>query len=135
MVCGQESRIAANARWGRDLFRATHEGPLQIADAEIFAAVLPNGKRLLSQGTFLMAIGRSRTPKAGTGGLSTVDTLPFFLQAETLKPFVTQELMMSTTPIFFLSKSVTKRPPARGSPGGNDDTDKTYRSGEANSCP
>jgi hypothetical protein len=60
---------------------------------------------LLSQGTFLRALGRSRTPKAGTGGLSTVDSLPFFLQAEQLKPFLSDELMRSTTPILFGMKS------------------------------
>ncbi|HEY7245360.1 MAG TPA: P63C domain-containing protein [Xanthobacteraceae bacterium] len=69
------------------------------------AAVLPNGLRLLSQGTFLQAIGRSRTPKAGTGGLTTIDGLPFFLQAEQLKPFISNDLMMSTTPIIFRMKS------------------------------
>jgi len=76
----------------------------QIGDAVLVAAVLGNGKRLLSQGTVLQAIGRSRTPKAGTGGFTTVDELPFFLQAEVLKPFISEELMMSTTPILFRLK-------------------------------
>lgn len=35
----------------------------------------------------------------GTGGLATVDGLPFFLQAEILKPFISEELSMSTTNI------------------------------------
>src|SRR6266403_1804369 len=99
------ARKAAEARWGADLPQASHEGPLQIGDALLVAAVLPNGKRLLSQGTILQAIGRSRTPKAGTGGFSTVDGLPFFLQAEKLKPFISDELMMSTTPILFRLKT------------------------------
>jgi hypothetical protein len=97
-------RLAAEARWGGDLPQASHDGPLQIGDAVLAAAVLPNGKRLLSQGTFLQALGRSRTPKAGTGGLSTVDGLPFFLQAEVLKPFITDELRLSTTPVIFRFK-------------------------------
>src|SRR5438309_1053502 len=80
------ARKASDARWGQDLPKATHDGPLPIADRVLIAAVLSNGKRLLSQGTFLQALGRSRTPKAGTGGFSTVDGLPFFLQAELLKP-------------------------------------------------
>src|SRR6266545_5809610 len=95
---------AAEARWGADLPRATHDGPLQIGDAVLVAAVLPNGKRLLSQGTVLQAIGRSRTPKAGTGGFSTVDGLPFFLQADVLNPFISEELRQSTTPILFRLK-------------------------------
>src|SRR5437660_921077 len=98
------ARKAAETRWGGDLPRASHDGPLQIGDAVLVAAVLPNGKRLLSQGTVLQAIGRSRTPKAGAGGFTTVDDLPFFLQAEVLKPFISEELMMSTTPILFRLK-------------------------------
>jgi hypothetical protein len=97
-------RLAAEARWGADLPRATHDGPLHIGDATLIAAVLPNGKRLIVQGTMLTAIGRSRTPKAGTGGSVNVDGLPFFLSAEVLKPFVTEELRLSTTPIFFRLK-------------------------------
>jgi len=102
----RSAKKAAEARWGADLPQACNDGPLQIGDALLIAAVLPNGKRLLAQGTFLKAIGRSRTPKAGTGGLSTgVDGLPFFLQAEALKPFISEELMLSTTPILFRLKS------------------------------
>ena len=97
-------KIAAEARWSAELPQATHDGPLPIGDAILAAAVLPSGKRLLSQGTFLQALGRSRTPKAGTGGLSTVDALPFFLQAEALRPFITEELRLSTTPILFRFK-------------------------------
>jgi hypothetical protein len=102
----QSAKKAAEARWGADLPQACNDGPLQIGDALLIAAVLPNGKRLLAQGTFLKAIGRSRTPKAGTGGLSTgVDGLPFFLQADALKPFITEELKVSTTKILFRLKS------------------------------
>ena len=100
----ESARKAAEARWGSDLPQATHDGPLQIGDAILAAAVLPTGKRLLSQGTFLQALGRSRTPKAGTGGLSNVDGLPFFLQAEALKEFISDELRVSTTPIIFKFK-------------------------------
>jgi P63C domain-containing protein len=99
------ARNAAEARWGADLPQATHDGPLQIGDKVLVAAVLSNGKRLLSQGTVLQAIGRSRTPKAGTGGFSTVDELPFFLQADKLKPFISEELRLSTTPILFRLKN------------------------------
>jgi hypothetical protein len=33
--------------------------------------------------------------------LTTVDGVPFFLQAEALKPFISEDLLASTTPIFF----------------------------------
>jgi hypothetical protein len=103
------ARRAANALWDFGVPQASHDGPLNIGSAELFAAVLPNGKRLLSQGTFLRAIGRSRTPKAGTGGaMVAVDGVPSFLQAEALKPFLTEELMVSTTPIFFKTVSGQK---------------------------
>jgi len=102
------ARKAAEARWGNDLPRATHDGLLELGSAVLIAAVLPNGKRLLIQKTVLTAMGRSRSPKAGTGILSTVDDLPFFLSAEVLKPFITEELMQSTTPIHFRLKNGVK---------------------------
>lgn len=99
------ARKAALARWNADIPQADFEGVFRIGDTEVAAAVLPNGKRLLTQSTFLRALGRSRSPKAGTGVLSTVDGLPFFLQAEALKPYISEDLRMSTTPIFFRTKS------------------------------
>lgn len=99
------ARKAAAARWSADVPRASHEGSFRIGSTEISAAVLPNGLRLLSQGTFLRAIGRSRSPTGGTGALSTMDATPFFLQAEVLKPFVSEDLLQATTPIFFVDKS------------------------------
>jgi hypothetical protein len=95
---------AAQARWDADLPQASHEGSFPIGETQLSAAVLPNGKRLLTQGTFLRAIGRSDRPRAGTGILSTIDGLPSFLQADVLKPFITEELRASTTPIFFRDK-------------------------------
>jgi hypothetical protein len=95
------ARKAAQARWSSDIPVASHEGDFRVGEANITAAVLPGGQRLLTQATFLRALGRSRSPKAGTGVLSTVDGLPFFLQAEVLKPFISEELVKSTAPIFF----------------------------------
>ena len=74
--------------------------PLVIGDIEIPAYVLEDETRVLSQGGFLQAIGRSRTPKAGTGG--GVDDLPAFLNASNLKPYLSQiQRGGSTTPIPF----------------------------------
>lgn len=95
------ARKAAMHRWEADIPTATHEGEFPLGNTTISAAVLPNKKRIITQATFLRALGRSRSPKAGTGVLSTVDGLPFFLQAEVLKPFISDELIMSTTPIFY----------------------------------
>jgi hypothetical protein len=74
--------------------------PLVIGEIEIPCYVLEDETRVLSQGGFLQAIGRSRTPKAGTGG--GVDDLPAFLNASNLKPYLSQiREGMSTTPILF----------------------------------
>jgi P63C domain len=102
------ARKGAEARWGSDLPRATHDGVLSLGSALLIAAVLPNGTRLLGQATVLTAIGRSRSPKAGTGILSHVDDLPFFLSAEVLRPFISEELVQSTTPIHFRLKNGRK---------------------------
>src|ERR1700736_4093480 len=98
------ARKAATARWDGDLPVAKYQGTFNLGDRAISCAVLPNGKRIVTQGTFLTSLGRSRSPKAGTGVLSTVDGLPFFLQAEVLKPFISEALMESTTPIFYRTK-------------------------------
>lgn len=96
------ARKAASARWGSHLPVATHEGEFPIGRTLISCAVLEDGTRIITQAAFLRAMGRARSPKAGTGVLSTVDELPFFLQAEVLKPFITEELRQSTKPIFYM---------------------------------
>src|ERR1039457_5378103 len=92
---------AAEARWGVTLPQATHSGELVINGRRIACAVLQNSKRVLTQETFLTAIGRAAKAKAGTGSLKLVDGLPPFLGAENLNPFITDELRQSTTPIVF----------------------------------
>jgi hypothetical protein len=95
------ARNAALARWSADIPTASYEGEFPLGNTTISAAVLPTKKRIITQATFLRALGRSRSPKAGTGVFSTVDGVPFFLQAEALKPFISDELLMSTTPVFY----------------------------------
>jgi P63C domain len=92
---------AAEARWGSTLPQATHSGELVIGGRKIICAVLQNGKRVLTQETFLTAIGRAAKAKAGTGSLKLVDGLPPFLVADNLKPFISDEMKESTTPIVF----------------------------------
>lgn len=43
---------------------------------------------MLTQETFLQAIGRAAKAKAGTGSVGLVDGLPPFLAAQNLKPFI-----------------------------------------------
>ncbi len=92
---------AADARWGISLPQATHAGEIVINGRRIACAVLQNGKRVLTQETFLTAIGRAAKAKAGTGSLKLVDGLPPFLIADNLKPFISEELRQSTTPIIY----------------------------------
>jgi len=81
---------------------ATHAGTLEIAGRKIACAVLADGTRVLSQETFLSAIGRS--PK-GKGGqiVASPDGLPPFLAAENLRPFISNELRQATLPAVYRS--------------------------------
>lgn len=99
------ARLAAESRWTADLPVAAYEGTFPLGGKPIACAVLQTGIRIITQSTFMLALGRSRTPKAGTGVLSTVDELPFFLQSEVLKPFISNDLVQSTTPVFYRNKS------------------------------
>ncbi|MFC4292335.1 P63C domain-containing protein [Sphingorhabdus arenilitoris] len=102
------AKKAAESRWSADLPEADFEGEFLIGDKVVACAVLRDERRIITQATFLRALGRSRSPKAGTGVLSTVDELPFFLQAKALKPFIDNELEESTKPIFFRTRSGKK---------------------------
>lgn len=90
-----------------EILKATHDGVLQLelGRFKLPCAVLEDGTRVLTQGAFLKTIGRSRTPKGGTG--ATVAQIPTFLAANNLKPFVDNELLLSTKPIkFYLGKRI-----------------------------
>ncbi len=72
------AKKAAEERWGTNLPQSAFEGSFPLGEKEISCAVLDDGMRVITQATYLRALGRSRSPKAGTGVLSTVDNLPFF---------------------------------------------------------
>ncbi len=98
------ARQAAEARWGATIPRAPYQGRLNIADRTIDCAVLEDGTRLLTQQTFLIAIGRAKKAKAGTGSARislTQPGLPPFLVAENLQPFISNELRAIATPVPF----------------------------------
>ena len=85
------ARSVALARWEKEeegkTPHATHEAVLQIGTTEIPCAVLDNKMRVLSQGAFLLAIGRAEKAKGGQGSAGmTVDELPPFLAADNLNP-------------------------------------------------
>lgn len=62
-------------------------------------AVLEDGTRLLTQGGFLSALGRSDKAKGGQG--ASVDGVIPFLAANNIKPFIPSDLEDSTRPVRF----------------------------------
>lgn len=102
------AREAAITRWSGNFPVAVGEGTVKVGNKDIACAVLSDGRRIITQADFLRTLSRSRSPKAGTGVFSTVDELPFFLQAEVLKPFITSDLLVSTKPIFYITMSGAK---------------------------
>jgi hypothetical protein len=96
------ARKAALTRHGNGLPKAVAEGSLQIGDIALRCAVLDDKAhtRVLTQEGFLQAIGRARSAKGGEG--ASVDGKPAFLRAKNLEPFISNELLASTTPIEFI---------------------------------
>lgn len=82
---------------------ATHQGNIKVGDIDIECHVLETGQRLLTQSTFLEAIGRSARPEAGKGVQTKVEHAPAFLTANNLKLLITKEISRSSTPVEFVS--------------------------------
>jgi hypothetical protein len=107
------AKVAAEARWSRypnrvHVTKAINEGPLKIGEAVIDCAVLEDETRVINQRSFLKAFKRSPRPTAGKGSETLkqafeenygVEELPPFLPSPNLKPFISNELMMSKNPI------------------------------------
>lgn len=99
------AKDAARARWekaGKVLPKATHEGILMIGDMEIPCAVLDNGMRVLTQSGVMMALGRARQAKGRQYYDGDVN-LPAFITAKNLKPFIPQELTVTSSQIEFVA--------------------------------
>lgn len=76
--------------------KSEHTGVLKIGDLEIQCAVLPDGRRVLSQRGVGRALGR------GVGGNDYrrndgAGNLPFFMNAKGLIPFISNELLVVVT--------------------------------------
>lgn len=100
----QRSEIAsaaAAARWG--IPQATHTGELKIGHVVIRCAVLEDRTRVLTQRDFLQALGRSGKPAAGRGSADLVlfEKGSPLLDSENLKPFISNELFASISPVQF----------------------------------
>ena len=96
-------RRGATKRWHSDLPKATHEGVMEIGTAEIQCAVLNIGnKRVLTQSSFMLALGRARQAKGREYYDGDVN-LPAFLTAKNLKPFIPKDLEVTSSQIEFLT--------------------------------
>jgi hypothetical protein len=96
---------AAEARWEKagklkPIPKATHEGVLTIGNIEIPCAVLENGRRVLTQSGVMIALGRARQAK-GRQYYDADVNLPAFLTAKNLKPFIPNDLSVTSTQIEF----------------------------------
>lgn len=97
------ARGAAQARWekaGKVVPKAIYEGILTIGDMEIPCAVLEDGTRVITQSGVMIALGRSRQAK-GRQYYDADVNLPAFLTAKNLKPFIPEELTVTSSQIEF----------------------------------
>ncbi len=101
------ARAAAVKRWGDkgpNLPKETHEGILKIGDREIPVSVLHNGTRVFSITGLSRAIG-SRMKGGGRSGVDGSFQLPPFLASATLRPFISNELLVPLmSPILYKPK-------------------------------
>src|SRR5690242_4749210 len=94
------AKKAATARWA-DLPEAicgSADSPLKIGDIEVECYVLADDTRVITQGSFLRALGRSRTVRR-TGA---DDGLPPIVQGQALRPFISEEMRERAQPIPFM---------------------------------
>lgn len=97
------SERALEARWSKP--KAAHEGTLKIGEfIEIPCAVLEDGRRVLTQSGFMVALGRARQAK-GRAYYDGDVNLPAFLTAKNLKPFISKELEKTSSQIEFRPKN------------------------------
>ena len=93
------AKKAAAARWNEQIPKATHgtpDQPLIIGDTEIQCYVLENEIRVISQASFLQALGRHRKANVRQG-----ESLPAILQGKAINRFISQETIEKSKPIRF----------------------------------
>ncbi|MES2900198.1 MAG: P63C domain-containing protein [Pseudomonadota bacterium] len=103
------AKKAAAARWNAEapIPVATHEGDLKIGAALIPCAVLDDGRRLLTQSGFMVALGRARQAKGRQHYDGDVN-MPAFLTAKNLKPFISNDLAVTSSQVEFKTARGTK---------------------------
>jgi hypothetical protein len=87
-----QAKAAAKARWSGKILKATHgsaDHPLKIGDMELPAYVLEDGRRVLSLGGMVSALGMS----IGSAGGKQGDRLYQFATGKGISPFVSSDLL------------------------------------------
>jgi len=98
------ARLGGLARRADDgLPQALDEGTLKIGGAEIPCAVLETKQRVLTQSGVMTSLGRARQAKGRQYYDGDVN-LPAFLTAKNLKPFIPNELYVTSSQIEFRTK-------------------------------
>jgi P63C domain len=81
------------------VLKATHIGEIDIHGSKIPCAVLEDGTRVITQREFLRALGRSDKAR---GKNENDEHMPAFLRSKSLKPFIPEDLLTTTTPIVYI---------------------------------
>ncbi|MBP9671101.1 MAG: P63C domain-containing protein [Ottowia sp.] len=87
----ERARKGAQARWGEKVLKATHgsaDHPLRIGDLEIPCYVLEDGRRVLSLGGMVKAMGMT----IGSAGGGEGDRLTSFASGKAISPFISNDL-------------------------------------------
>lgn len=96
------ARRAAEARWSESVEEAicgSPDQPLRIGEIEIECYVLADGTRVLTQASFLEALGRHR--KASVRREDGDDPLPPILQGKAINPFISPEVREKARTVTF----------------------------------
>jgi len=84
--------------------QSTHEGFLRIGEKKLPVAVLNDGRRIITQNALFEAFGR---PARGSRARGDQDTpkLPGLIDANNLKPFISNDLILVIKPINYTDKN------------------------------
>ena len=94
------AKNAVESRWAKNLPLALHVGEVDVGGMKIGCAVLEDRRRVLTQSDMMRAMGRARQAK-GRGYYDSDVNLPAFLTAKNLKPFISNELNVTSSQIEF----------------------------------
>ncbi len=105
----QIAKTAAAARWGDSLTEAvcgSVDTPLRIGEVTIECYVLQDGTRVITQASFLEALGRHRKANVRPEGGTT--RTPAILQGKAISRFITDDIRELGRPISFRTSSGSK---------------------------